>query len=72
MFEYVIDYYDIENCKEVTDAGFVSASLWAEAARKISEYYGVGNIISLNLTMIEDIYSFEENDVEWDFEDIDE
>lgn len=72
MFEYVIDYYDIDNGNEATDSGFVSASTWAEAARKISEYYGEGDTISLNLTMIEDIFSFEENDVEWDFEDIDE
>ena len=72
MFEYVVEYYNIDICREVTDAGFVSASTWAEAARKISEYYGAGNTISLNLSMVEDIYSFEENDVEWDFEYFDD
>lgn len=69
MFEYVVEYYDIDKGRESTDIGFVSASTWTEAARKISEYYGAGDTISLNLSMIEDIYSFEENDVEWDFED---
>ncbi len=69
MFEYVIEYYDIDKGREDTDAGFIGANTWAEAARKISEYYGEGDIISLNLIMTEDIYSFEENDVEWDFDD---
>lgn len=72
MFEYVIEYYDLDTGNEATDAGFVSASTWAEAARKISEYYGEGNTVSLNLSMTEDIYSFEENDVEWDFESFDD
>lgn len=42
MFEYVIEYYDIDKGREDTDAGFIGANTWAEAARKISEYYGEG------------------------------
>ena len=72
MFEYVIEYYDVDNCEDATDAGFVSASTWAEAAQKLSDYYGEKQVISLNLTMNEDIYSFEDNDVEWDYEYFDD
>jgi len=72
MFEYVIEYYDVDNCETAEDAGFVSAGTWAEATQKLSQCYGEKQIISLNITMTEDVYSFEDNDVEWDIEYIDD
>lgn len=73
MYHFKVEYCDTDEGLEVTfvDTGIVSANSWIEAAKKLNDYYGEENIISLDLYLLEDIL-FTEGIVDVLSEDFDE
>lgn len=61
MFQYKVKYWDEDEKCTLTEVGLVGATKWGKAARKLEEYYGRGNIYSIELTPLDDVMYAEES-----------
>lgn len=60
MFEYKVYYHNEEENKPVYEKGIVSSCSYGDAANRLVEYFGQQNIITIELTELMDVLSFEE------------
>ena len=70
MFYYKVNYWDEVDSKQREESGLLSAKDYGSAAKKVTDYYGAGNVNSLYLEEWEDVLTedelmegFEEADV---------
>ena len=57
MYHYFVEFWDEIDLKTNTEDGLVGAPDWGTAAKEVSEYYGVDDIISMQLTFLENVLS---------------
>ena len=57
MHRFEVEYYDTDEGIEATfvDVGLVCANSWAEAVKKITDYYGEENLVNINFYELDDI-----------------
>ena len=60
MYYYLVEYWDSDSQKVVTESGMTSGETYGAAADKVVELYDLENIISIELTKLEDILYEEE------------
>lgn len=60
MYYYLVEYWDSDLQKVVTQSGMTSGETYGAAANKVDEFYGLENIISIKLIELEDILGEEE------------
>ena len=61
MYYYLVEYWDSDSQKVVTESGMTSGETYGAAADKVVELYDLENIISIELTKLEDILYEEEH-----------
>ena len=55
MHRFEVEYYDTDEEATFVDVGLVCADSWAEAVKKITDYYGEENLVSIDFYELDDI-----------------
>ena len=55
MHRFEVEYYDTDEEATFVDVGLVCEDSWAEAVKKITDYYGEENLVSIDFYELDDI-----------------